>query len=129
MKYQDDAEMLHNWGLGRKIENNIWINPDLTEIEREAKYQLRKQRKIDNLNKKGNSLTKPEMIAIPNGKCLVKTEPKINKNRIDQISEPTSPTDCKNERKNSSSEKLNKNIAQKTIRSCLCDFELSVNSK
>ena len=24
MKYQDDAEMLHNWGLGRKIENNIW---------------------------------------------------------------------------------------------------------
>ena len=113
MKYQDDAEMLHNWGLGRKIENNIWINLDLTEIEREAKYQLRKQRKIDNLNKKGNSLTKPEMIAIPNGKCLVETEAKINKNRIDQISEPTSPTDCKNEHKNSSSEKLNKNIAQK----------------
>ena len=84
----------------------------MTEIEREAKYQLRKQRKIDNLNKKGNSLTKPEMIATSNGKCSVETEAEINKNRIDQISEPTSPTDCKNEHKNSSSEKL-KNIAQK----------------
>ena len=117
-----DAEMLHNWELGRKIENNIWINPDLTEIEREAKYQLHKQRKIDNLNKKGNSLTKPEMIAIPvpNGKCLVKTEAKINKNRIDQISEPTSPKDCKNEHKNSSSEKLNENIAQKKLLGLVC---------
>ena len=38
MNDQDGAEMLHNWGLGRKIENNIWINPDLKEMEREAKY-------------------------------------------------------------------------------------------
>ena len=53
------------------------------------------------------------MIVIPNGKCLVKTEAKMNKNGIDQISEPTSPTDCKNEHKNFSSEELNKNIAQK----------------
>ena len=82
-------------------------------MEREAKYQLRKQWKIDNPNKKRNSLTKPEMIVIPNGKCLVKTEANMNKNGIDQISEPTSPTDCKNKRKNFSSEELNKNIAQK----------------
>ena len=53
------------------------------------------------------------MNVIPNGNGLVKTEAKINKNRIDQISERTSPTDCKNEHKNSSSEELNKNIAQK----------------
>ena len=82
-------------------------------MEREAKYWLRKQQKTDNLTKKGYSLTKPETNVIPNGNGLVKTEAKINKNRIDQISERTSPTDCKNEHKNSSSEELNKNIAQK----------------
>ena len=64
-KYQDDAEMLHNCGLGREIYDNIWINPDLTKMERDAKYQIHKQRKVEKLNKKVHSPTKPEMIVQP----------------------------------------------------------------
>ena len=43
-KREQMAAEFHNFGRGRKI-GNTWVNPDLTRTEREAKYQMRVERR------------------------------------------------------------------------------------
>ena len=43
-KREDWAAEFHNFGRGRKLDNDVWVNPDLTRTERDAKYQERKKR-------------------------------------------------------------------------------------
>ena len=48
LKKEDCAAELHNFGRGRKLDNGIWINPDLTRTERDAKYlerEIRREKK------------------------------------------------------------------------------------
>ena len=43
-KKEDVAAGFHNYGRGRHLGNNKWVNPDLTRTEREAKYRMRKEK-------------------------------------------------------------------------------------
>ena len=45
LKKEDCAAELHNFGRGRNLGNGLWINPDLTRTEREAKYIEREKRR------------------------------------------------------------------------------------
>ena len=46
---------LHRNGLGRNYEHDRWINPDLTVLEREARYKMRlKRREVLKLNNETN---------------------------------------------------------------------------
>jgi hypothetical protein len=45
LKKEDCAAELHNFGRGRKLDDGIWINPDLTRTERDAKFQERVKRR------------------------------------------------------------------------------------
>ena len=45
LKYEIDATTFHNGGAGRKIDDRIWINPDLTRTERDILYQKHVQRR------------------------------------------------------------------------------------
>ena len=45
LKKEDCAVELHNFGRGRNLGNGLWINPDLTRTEREAKYLEREKRR------------------------------------------------------------------------------------
>lgn len=44
-KTEENASYFHNWGRGRKLRGNMWVNPDLTRTEREAQYQSRQDRR------------------------------------------------------------------------------------
>ena len=44
-KREDVAADFHNYGRGRNIEGEVWVNPDLTRTEREARYQERQDRR------------------------------------------------------------------------------------
>ena len=44
------AAEAHNFGMGRKVRDNIWINPDLTVAERTAAYRARLARKMKTVN-------------------------------------------------------------------------------
>ena len=48
------ANEYHNYGVGQKVSHGVWINPDLTRLEREAAYKARqanrsKKRQSDEL--------------------------------------------------------------------------------
>ena len=43
LRNEADAEFLHNYRRGRKIDGNIWINADLTRTEREAAFMKREK--------------------------------------------------------------------------------------
>ena len=45
VKREDWAAEFHNFGRGRKLDGNIWVNPDLTTTEREAQYRARNLRR------------------------------------------------------------------------------------
>ena len=48
MRYEDDANYCHNFGKGFRIRREkyeAWANPDLTQTEREVKYNERKARR------------------------------------------------------------------------------------
>ena len=50
LRHEEDSKFLHNYKAGRRVElpdnrGQIWINADLTKTERDAAFQLRKQRK------------------------------------------------------------------------------------
>ena len=45
LKREDWAVDFHNFGRGRKYDDNVWVNPDLTKTEREAQFLARKKRK------------------------------------------------------------------------------------
>ena len=45
-KREDMAAEFHNFGRGRKLPNNVWINQDMTKTEREAKYHMRQERRV-----------------------------------------------------------------------------------
>ena len=48
LKKEDCAVELHNFGRGRKLANGVWINPDLTRTERDAKFLAREKRREKN---------------------------------------------------------------------------------
>ena len=49
-KREEDAQYFHNWGRGRNLGGNKWVNPDLTRTERDALFKKRDERR-----KKGRS--------------------------------------------------------------------------
>ena len=49
-KREEDAQYFHNWGRGRDLGGNKWVNPDLTRTERDALFKKRDERR-----KKGRS--------------------------------------------------------------------------
>lgn len=44
-KSEDVAQEFHNYGRGRHLGSQIWVNPDLTKTERTARFQMRKERR------------------------------------------------------------------------------------
>ena len=45
LKREDWAAEFHNFGRGRKLDNNVWVNPDLTRTEREAQFKAREKKR------------------------------------------------------------------------------------
>ena len=54
-KREDVAADFHNYGRGRNIEGDVWVNPDLTRTEREARFQMRQDRR----RKRGQTVQPP----------------------------------------------------------------------
>ena len=55
LKREDVAADFHNYGRGRNIEGDVWVNPDLTRTEREARFQMRQDRR----RKRGQTVQPP----------------------------------------------------------------------
>ena len=49
------AQNLHKYGVGRKVDHGLWVNPDLTKSEREAAYKARQSRRNNKLNHVANT--------------------------------------------------------------------------
>ena len=47
LKYHDDALWFYRNGNGRRVQPGIWINPDLTKQERDAKYIARVKQRLN----------------------------------------------------------------------------------
>ena len=45
LKSEEVAQRFHNFGRGRHLGNNVWVNQDLTRTERAARFQMRQERK------------------------------------------------------------------------------------
>ena len=81
LKYKEDASITHNYGRGRKFTDCIWINPDLTKVERDALY-------IQRVQKQQNCKVNPtEKDADPERENILNTTQKPNH---------SSQTDAKN---------------------------------
>ena len=52
LRYEEDANYLHNYKYGRKVEDeqNAWINGDLTRTERELAYNKREEKRHKRVN-------------------------------------------------------------------------------
>ena len=53
-KSEEAALYYHNYGRGRKVEGNIWVNPDLTRTERDAMFKKRDERRKRLTNQQRN---------------------------------------------------------------------------
>ena len=44
-KTEDAAQFFHNYGMGRKVSDRTWINPDLTRTQRNAQFEKRQAKR------------------------------------------------------------------------------------
>ena len=79
MRYEDDATYCHSYGKGFKIRREkfeAWANPDLTQAEREAKFNERKARREEELKEKNKNQAASQETPVPEPEIPV-PEPEI----------------------------------------------------
>ena len=93
------AAELHNLGRGRNLGNGLWINPDLTRTEREAKY-LEREKRRDRKNR-SDDRTPARDARPPVREADRGVRPQVRETNQDELPVNNVPADTRSERRHS----------------------------